>query len=425
MTSEPPPDSSAFDSLGDDDDDLPPALSAGLPPRRASTSAMGAQTAPIPRRSPSLIGPAVRDRDTIQPPGSQGEYVQQMMELGELDDPSGPLPPPAPRAHDEAIDDVRLAAARRNAATAPALPRPAVAIRLPVPRAPSVPPSGPGASSGDAFESLDALDSLDSLDSIDSLSSIDVTTFRARQTPLPVRSPPPSVGSPPSSGSRGPRASGRKTAPVGLRLGGPSTNRGGRAPRPADPAAPFTMGGPESPPKPPELRAGRLIDDETASADDLPPTLSAPRSAISEPPESDPAPSSVAGRADDMETLFEAKNYPSALVLAESVLVSDPGHAGALRCAERCREMLAQKYLGRLGGREQIPRISMSPEEIRWLALDHRAGFLLSFIDGAMSIDEVLDVSSMAALDALRIMFELREQGAIEIVEPNRRPLRR
>ena len=86
--------------------------------------------------------------------------------------------------------------------------------------------------------------------------------------------------------------------------------------------------------------------------------------------------------------------------------------------------MLGQKYLARLGGRDRIPRVIMSAEEMRVLSLDHRAGFLLSFIDGSMSIEEVLDGSSMPELDALRIMFELRMEGVIEIAEPNRRPAR-
>ena len=67
----------------------------------------------------------------------------------------------------------------------------------------------------------------------------------------------------------------------------------------------------------------------------------------------------------------------------------------------------------------------MGSEELRWLSLDHRAGFLLSFVDGSMSIEEVLDVSSMPELDVLRIMFELRQQGVIEIEEPPARPGRR
>jgi hypothetical protein len=125
-----------------------------------------------------------------------------------------------------------------------------------------------------------------------------------------------------------------------------------------------------------------------------------------------------------MQALFDARNYSSALVLAESVLLADPNHAQARRCAESCREVLTEKYLSNLGGRSNVPRVTMAAEEMRWLSLDHRAGFLLSFIDGSMSIDEVLDVSSMPELDALRIMFELRMQGVIEISEPMRRPRR-
>jgi hypothetical protein len=147
--------------------------------------------------------------------------------------------------------------------------------------------------------------------------------------------------------------------------------------------------------------------------------------AIEDAPVSEPAPISLVDRAREMRALFEANNYSSALVLADSVLTSDPNHAEARRCADACRAVLADKYLARLGGPRVIPRVAMSPDQICALALDHRAGFLLSFIDGAMSIDEVLDVSSMLALEALRIMYELREQGAIEIVEPGRRPRRR
>src|SRR6202012_386269 len=100
-------------------------------------------------------------------------------------------------------------------------------------------------------------------------------------------------------------------------------------------------------------------------------------------PVSEPAPSSIAHRVHEMEALFEAQSWSSALVVAESVLVGDPNHAEARRCAAGCREKLAEKYLSNLGGRDNVPRVAMGAEEIRWLALDHRAGFLLSFIDGS------------------------------------------
>jgi hypothetical protein len=51
--------------------------------------------------------------------------------------------------------------------------------------------------------------------------------------------------------------------------------------------------------------------------------------------------------------------------------------------------------------------------EVRWLGLDHRAGFLLSRIDGVATVDELVDVSGMGRLEALKILAELLEAKAI------------
>jgi hypothetical protein len=142
-------------------------------------------------------------------------------------------------------------------------------------------------------------------------------------------------------------------------------------------------------------------------------------------PMEEPAPTSAILHVRKMQERLSARDYRGALVEAEGLLAADPANADAKRTAESCREMLAQKYLGSLGGRDQIPRALMAPDEVRRLSLDHRAGFLLSFIDGCMTVDEVLDGSSMPELDALQIMYELREQGVIEIAAPARRPGRR
>jgi hypothetical protein len=126
----------------------------------------------------------------------------------------------------------------------------------------------------------------------------------------------------------------------------------------------------------------------------------------------------------EMATRFAAKDYRSALVLAENILAAAPADADAKRCAADSRKYLAEKYLARLGGPTMVPRIVLGRAELRGLSLDHRAGFLLSSIDGVLSIEEIIDVSSMAELDALRLMFELAEQGAI-VIEPPRRLGRR
>jgi len=148
---------------------------------------------------------------------------------------------------------------------------------------------------------------------------------------------------------------------------------------------------------------GPAIDEPFESLEEV--TLDRPT--LPQQPELDPL--------EDMRQRMAARDYSGALVVAESILASEPESEQARRCAEDCRERLADKYIERLGGRCSVPRVVMRPDELHKLSLDHRAGFLLSFIDGTMSIEEVLDVASMPMLDALRIVYELREQGVIDI----------
>lgn len=122
---------------------------------------------------------------------------------------------------------------------------------------------------------------------------------------------------------------------------------------------------------------------------------------------------------DRVHDRFVVGDYSGALVLAEGVLAEQPGHPEATKYAESCREMLRQMYLSRLGDGAHVPRVVMGADQLRWLTLDHRAGFLLSCIDGSSSVDEILDVSGMASLDALRILHELLQEGVIEIVTPS------
>jgi hypothetical protein len=121
---------------------------------------------------------------------------------------------------------------------------------------------------------------------------------------------------------------------------------------------------------------------------------------------------------------YEAGDYSGALVIAEGLLEENPDHIAALGYAESCREMLRQMYQSRIGEGGLIPRVMIDSEQIRWMSLDHRSGFLLSCIDGVSSIDEILDVSGMPPLDALRIIYELLQEGAIQLELPSARPRR-
>jgi hypothetical protein len=113
---------------------------------------------------------------------------------------------------------------------------------------------------------------------------------------------------------------------------------------------------------------------------------------------------------------FDVGDFSGALVLAEGILEQDPENGDAMLYAEHCRDVLKQMYISRLGGVRRVPQIGVSPEQLRWLSLDHRAGFLLSLVDGQSTVDEVLDMSGMPDLEALRLLVQLLQQNVIKLV---------
>lgn len=123
----------------------------------------------------------------------------------------------------------------------------------------------------------------------------------------------------------------------------------------------------------------------------------------------------------DMKDRYAMGDFSGALVAAEALLESDPEHVEARRFAHNCRDVLTQMYSARLGMLTQTATIVIPADQIRWLSLDHRAGFLLSLVDGISTIEEILDVSGMSRLDALRIMCTLLEQRVIAVGDSERR----
>jgi hypothetical protein len=115
----------------------------------------------------------------------------------------------------------------------------------------------------------------------------------------------------------------------------------------------------------------------------------------------------------EMKDRYAMGDFTGALVIAESILEGNPDDLDAPRYAQSCRDVLTQMYSARLGSLDQIVRVAVPNDQIRWLTLDHRAGFLLSLIDGGSTVDQILDISGMARLDALRIMYQLLDQRVI------------
>lgn len=117
----------------------------------------------------------------------------------------------------------------------------------------------------------------------------------------------------------------------------------------------------------------------------------------------------------DMQDRYAVGDFTGALVVAESILDANPDDEDAKRYAQSCREVLTQMYAARIGPMDQVAVVAVPPDQITWLSLDHRAGFLLSLVDGVSSIEEILDISGMTRLDALRIMYTLVQQNVITL----------
>lgn len=134
--------------------------------------------------------------------------------------------------------------------------------------------------------------------------------------------------------------------------------------------------------------------------------------APSPPPQpAGPAPETMAAIA----ARLNAGDFGRALVLAEAALDAHPGNADLARSAETCRDELYKRYLERLGAADNVPRLAMKHGAITGLALDHRAGFLLSCVDGGSTVEEIIDVSAMPRLEAVRVLYELLQEGVIEM----------
>jgi hypothetical protein len=60
------------------------------------------------------------------------------------------------------------------------------------------------------------------------------------------------------------------------------------------------------------------------------------------------------------------------------------------------------------------PLVVVAPAELVRMPLDHRAGFLMSRMDGLVDLDTLVEISAMRRADALRIVRDLYDSGIVE-----------
>lgn len=123
----------------------------------------------------------------------------------------------------------------------------------------------------------------------------------------------------------------------------------------------------------------------------------------------------------EVETLMKAArelhglgDFSGSLELIEKILTLSPDHAEAREFLAQNEEQLFAMYESKLQPLTNVPRLAIKPEEVMWLNLDHRAGFLLSQIDGQIDYESLFALSGLPRLDTARILASLLSEGVIQ-----------
>ncbi len=131
------------------------------------------------------------------------------------------------------------------------------------------------------------------------------------------------------------------------------------------------------------------------------------------PPARPPPAGDVATWMEGARELFALGDFSGSLEMIERILRLDPTHAEARAYLRQNEATLVAMYESKLGNLHTRPRLAIHPEEVLWLNLDHRAGFLLAQIDGSVSYDDLFALSGLPRLDTARILASLVAEGVI------------
>ena len=102
-----------------------------------------------------------------------------------------------------------------------------------------------------------------------------------------------------------------------------------------------------------------------------------------------------------------------AVAAVDLALSEDPNSALAQKLIHRNRETMMTVFQAYLGDLQRTPQLARPLHELASAPISPRAAFLLSRIDGLLSLDEILDVCGMPRLEAYRHLCQLFLRGIL------------
>lgn len=106
-------------------------------------------------------------------------------------------------------------------------------------------------------------------------------------------------------------------------------------------------------------------------------------------------------------------DFDRAVTAVDLALSEDPNSALAQKLIHRNREAIMNAFQAFLGDLQRTPTLARPLHELGSAPISPRAAFLLSRIDGTLSLDEILDVSGMPRMEAYRYLCQLFLRGIL------------
>lgn len=113
--------------------------------------------------------------------------------------------------------------------------------------------------------------------------------------------------------------------------------------------------------------------------------------------------------------LFEAGEHAESLRICELLEDQLEGNEDIEDLIEQNREILEKLYIQRLGGLDSVPRVELGAGDLQNMDMDHKTAFLLTRIDGMLTIDDVMSIAGMSRLETAKMLMKALEKGIIVI----------
>ena len=115
--------------------------------------------------------------------------------------------------------------------------------------------------------------------------------------------------------------------------------------------------------------------------------------------------------------LSEGRADRAALAAEMALQLGEQAHSSEVDgIVESTRPLFERAFSACIGDMNSTPIRAVSSEALDAHGFDHRAAFLMSCMDGTLSVDDLLDVAGMPRFDALRLIAALRRAQAVDVV---------